>query len=103
MKKTKHFLEVELQDSKDWLKSPTCKDGERKYYEARKKIISECLNEVNLISVKPDVSGNEANPEIKQSGEVAVCVCDDSEPLIENSGGTPRCKWCGKDIKQTDR
>ena len=27
-----------------------------------------------------------------------VCTCPNSEELIENSGGTPRCKWCGKDM-----
>lgn len=31
----------------------------------------------------------------------SVCQCEKSELLVEYSGGMPRCKWCGKEMRQT--
>ena len=51
---------------------------------------------------QPDVSGNEANPKIKQSGEVAVCFYCQSNRRV-TVYGSPICQDCGNDWKQTDR
>ena len=66
-------------------------------------LIVNALNEVNKISSNNCVSGNEANPEIKQSGEVAVCDCIHHEFWKQWEKDENKCCNCGKPIKQTDR
>lgn len=56
-----------------------------------------------FISVNNCVSGNEAVPEIKQSGEVAVCVKHFALSKLPLTDKFKYCSTCGYYCTQTDR
>jgi hypothetical protein len=60
-----------------------------------RKLVERWEEKVNKNLVKPDVSGNEAVPENKQSGEVAVCLnCGSKRRVTVYRQGI--CQDCGQ-------